>query len=208
MAMKSNFEQDYNKEVLLGRYLDTLYPKLLPDFTIERIKDINKQHQGIDIIIRKDEDEFLIDEKAQLDYLNKSLPTFAFEISYVKNNSEVLGWLYDERKLTHKYFVITGIFLNDVHDITKGFSKCSVTSVDRVKLKDWLVTKGLTFGKIMQINNTIRQCVEEDRIPIPELDPVSEGKFYYSKSNKAEQPINLVLRLENLIRVGVAKKVS
>ena len=94
--MTSNFDEDLSKEEALGKYLDNIYLKLLDGYRIQRIVDIDKQHKGIDIIISKGENVFFIDEKAQLDYLNNELPTIAFEISYIKNNSENLGWLFDK----------------------------------------------------------------------------------------------------------------
>ena len=43
------------------------------------------------------------------------------------------------------------------------------------------------------------------RVPIPELDRKKEGVFYYSKTNKKEQPINLVLKLSFLLEQNVGK---
>ena len=119
--MESKYNEDYNKEVLLGKYLDTLYTDLFPGLTIERINDFAEQHNGVDLIISKGDDRYIIDEKAQLDYIDKTLPTFAFEITYLKGGQEILGWLFDKRKKTHKYFVITGIYLNVAGDISQGF---------------------------------------------------------------------------------------
>lgn len=56
--------------------------------------------QGIDLILKDKhlEKQFLVDEKAQLDYVNESLPTFAFELFYQKNGIQKQGWLFDASK--------------------------------------------------------------------------------------------------------------
>lgn len=205
--MKSNFEDDLKKEQYLGNYLDTIYSEVLKDFKIERKNDSSSQNQGIDLVISNDEVEFNVDEKAQLDYLNLDLPTFAFEISYIKDNRQKLGWLFDKTKKTNKYFLITGIFLNDKNDIKKGFKSCKIISVDRTKLIFFLKSRGLNFERVSEINQSIRNGIEYNKIPITELDSRLEGNIYYSKNNKAEMPINLVLYLDFLLKSKIAKKV-
>ena len=205
--MDSNFENDLSKEIILGKYLDDIYSKKFKGYNIERIKDLDLQHQGIDLIITKNQFEYYIDEKAQLDYINTALPTFAFEISYLKNGVQKKGWLFDNDKKTQKYFLITGIFLNNPEDINKGFKSCIITSVDRNKLIKLLESRGLTHDKIQEMNLEIRSGLNENAIPIKELNSHSEGKFYFSKNNKAEQPINLVLKIDFLIKESVAKKI-
>ena len=205
--MESNFNIDLSNESLLANYLDAIYPTLFNGFEINREKDLENQHKGIDIIISKNDVNYFIDEKAQLDYVGKDLPTFAFEISYLKDSVQKLGWLYDTSKLTHKYFLITAIFLNEPSDFSKGFKSCKITSVDRGKLIELLNSKKLSVKRVDDLNNQIRNGNAEGGIPIDELDYYSEGKLFFSKTNKSEQPINLVLKLEFLINCGVAKRV-
>lgn len=207
--MISRFHDDLKKEALLGKYLDTLYPQLFPGFKIRRITDSDQQHQGIDIIISRNGQDFYIDEKAQLDYINKSVRTFAFEVTYInKDGEQKLGWLFDKHKITNRYFLITDIYLHDSLDISKGIKSCAVTSVDRSKLVILLKKKGLDFDKIISINQEIRGAMADGATNIAELLPKSEGRFHFSKSNKAEEPINILLYLKYLVKEGVAKKVE
>tara|TARA_E500000318_G_C3552484_1_gene209536 strand:- start:1588 stop:1719 length:132 start_codon:yes stop_codon:yes gene_type:complete len=39
-----------------------------------------------------------------------------------------------------------------------------------------------------------------------ELDSKYEGYLFFSTKNKAEKPINLILKLEYLERIGIAKR--
>lgn len=81
----------------MAKFLDENYynnKKILPDrFILNRCSDMNKQYQGIDIEIKDTKHNKIIniDEKAQLAYINKNLPTFAFELSYIKDNQYKKG---------------------------------------------------------------------------------------------------------------------
>ncbi|TCK66911.1 hypothetical protein DFQ05_2197 [Winogradskyella wandonensis] len=200
----SHFKRDLNKEQLLGEYLDTVYNSLNLNF--ERNADYSLQHRGVDLLF-PEKDGIYIDEKAQLDYLNKNLPTFTFELSYLKNGEQKLGWLLDETKLTTHYFLITGIYVENETDLSKGFKNCTITSVNRKKLLIYLESKGLSKNRLLQYDADLRDFENKKlKNEIEELHPKTEGLLYFSPQ-LAEQPINLQLRLKHLIEVGVAKQI-
>lgn len=205
--MKSNFYEDLSKEELLGTYLDDFYPKIFKDspFKVERIWNNRMQHQGIDLLLRNDTKCFYVDEKAQLDYLNTSLPTFAFEISYLKRQHWRVGWLVDATKVTQLYFLITNICLLEKDDLSAGLSNVKIIGIYRSKLLALLKSRGVTQQRVISIEKSIRNNNIGGRVPIPELDKRKEGVFYFSKTNKKEQPINLVLKLSFLLEHGVGK---
>ena len=200
----SHFERDLNKEKLLGKFLDGIYESLNLEF--ERIEDISLQQQGIDLIYLQNE-TILIDEKAQLDYLNKSLPTFTFELSYLKNDAQKIGWLLDNNKKTTHYFLITGIYTNEKSDLSKGFKSCVITSVNRKKLMKHLQSKGLDKTRLLQYDSDLRDFeVKTIKNPIAEINFKTEGLLYFLPQ-LAEKPINLQLRLKYLLKIGVAKQI-
>ena len=45
-----DFESDLSQEIILSKYLNQLYKKKNLDF--ERIFDLDRRHQGIDIIVQ------------------------------------------------------------------------------------------------------------------------------------------------------------
>lgn len=199
----SNYFEDLNKEKILSRYLDKIYSK--KGFDFERINNINEQHQGIDIEIQHNNETYYIDEKAQLDYLNTSLPTFAFEISYIKQNTLKKGWLFDSKKKTTHYFLITGIHVSN-DNIKNGVQKCIITSINREKLILHLHDLGLTKVKLESYDTEIRQKKKpEYKTSIPEI-PIKYGNLFFS-TQKAEKPINLVLKLDYLIKNGIGKRI-
>lgn len=205
----STFRDDLSKESFLAAYLDKeVYPKLSKNLnlTFTRPTSYDEQTRGIDLYIDYKGRRFVVDEKAQLDYLNTTLPTFAFELSF--NNSFELrkGWLFDFDKLTTHYFLITGIYVNDSQSIFSGIKRLKITSVDRTRLQDLLFSKGLTETRLQELRLQFLSAGKQDKIEISELKPKSEGYCFIS-AQKAERPFNLVMKLAYLIESGVAKSI-
>lgn len=201
-----SFESDLSQEQILSEYLDNIYKEKENDFY--RVFDLDRQHQGIDIVMKVGEDEYFIDEKAQLHYINKDLPTFTFELSYLKNKSLKAGWLFDKTKLTNYYFLITGIILKKGKSkllISSDIEKLKITSVNRAKLIEYLSHINLDKEKLLEYDANIRKNGSFGKNIIDELKPKSEGLIYFTK-HLAEKPINIQLRLNFLIENKVAKK--
>lgn len=203
----SHFKLDLKHEQILSEYLDRIYKSKKLRF--ERIRDMDKQHQGIDIIFQHNATDYFIDEKAQLHYLNKDLPTFTFELSYLnKHNQLKEGWLFDNHKLTHYYFLITGIFLKDNEtelSNIEAIETLKITSVNRTKLIAHLNKIGLSEITLHAYDTALRTTECFGKNCIPELDKKKNGLIYFTE-HLSEKPINLQLRLDYLIEIGVAKK--
>lgn len=196
----SKFNDDLSKEQLLSKYLDEFYTEKFEnsDYSVKRVSDLDLQHNGVDLILYNDNNKFYVDEKAQLDYINNSLPTFAFELSYLKNNSWHKGWLFDNDKITDIYFLVTNIHTNISNNLSSGLSQIKITGIYRQNLIKLLSEKGLTEIILFNLEKKIRKSGKHGKIVLKELDPRFEGLLYYSKNNKNEQPINLVLKLDFL----------
>jgi hypothetical protein len=200
--LKSNFKTDLSKEKQLAFLLDSYYQKHLKKYAFERISDRKQQLQGIDLVLKDKLANVLyyVDEKAQLDYVNESLPTFAFELFYEKEGTKKQGWLFDVSKKTHFYALVTSIF----SDVDKVYTSCNITFVNREKLILHLSTLGLSrefFEQLVQNNSNLH-----GKFILEKLCPKKEGLLYFSTQNKAEKPINLILRLAYLEQIGVAKR--
>ncbi|MUU77626.1 hypothetical protein [Winogradskyella endarachnes] len=202
----SNFKSDLAQEDLLSKYLDNIYANKKIEF--RRIKKIDQQLLGIDVIMTVNNQSYYIDEKAQLHYLNIDIPTFTFELSYLKNNNSKNGWLLDDSKLTQYYFLITGIILNNkkqkltsINDI----KSLKITTVNRKKLLTHLASNNLDRAKLLYYDFDCRTNATYGKNCIAELNPRKEGLIYYTE-HLNEKPINLQLRLSYLIDIGVAKR--
>lgn len=201
----SSFKFDLDQEKILSKYLDNIYNEKGIDFY--RVFDLDRQHQGIDVVMIIKSDEFFIDEKAQLHYLNNDLPTFTFELSYLKDKLIREGWLFDKTKLTDYYFLITAIFLKEGKTKLSFYTdieKLKITSVKRSKLIEFLSSLRLNKVKLTEYEFNIRENCTFGKNVIDELNPYSEGLIYYTE-HLPEKPINIQLRLSFLIKSKVAK---
>ncbi|WP_298793353.1 hypothetical protein [uncultured Allomuricauda sp.] len=202
MPLKSNFKADLAKEKRLSILLDSYYQKNLKFYDFERTQHLKQQLDGIDLVLKNKTTQqvHFVDEKAQLDYINESLPTFAFELLYQKNGAEKPGWLFDKKKQTHFYALATNIFSDE-----KGiYTSCNVTFVNRQKLISYLIERGLTLHLLQKTISANKSL--HGKLVMDNLDPKTEGYLFFSRKNKAENPINLVLRLEFLLKIGVGKQ--
>lgn len=199
--MKSNFKTDLAKEKSLTPLLDFYYREHLKFYDFERVHSLEQQLQGMDLILthKKTGETFFVDEKAQLDYLNKNLPTFAFELFYTKSEILKQGWLFDAQKKTQMYALITNIQKED-----ETFTACQITFVNRQKLLSHLVEKGLDEGFLKK--RVLEHLGFHGKMELHGLDLRKEGHVHFSSKNKAEQPINLVFQLAFLKGIGVAKR--
>jgi len=201
MGVQSNFKKDLKKEKELAVFLDTQYQKHLKNYTANRVNNYKQQLQGVDVVFtnKKTQDVFNVDEKAQLDYIGEDLPTFAFELYYYKNNVLKKGWLFDPSKTTTFYALVTAIY----KDEPNAFTSCKITFVNRQKLLHLLESKKITLKTLSAYTDAKK--IKHGKIPLKELDKQKEGYLYLSSKNKAEKPLNLILKLDYLLETGVAK---
>ncbi|MAU27476.1 MAG: hypothetical protein CMH48_05440 [Muricauda sp.] len=202
MTLKSHFLSDLEKEKKLAALLDGCYQKHLRHYDFIRVHDVKRQRQGVDVIFRnkKTGKEYFIDEKAQLDYINEDLPTFAFELLYVKDGGQKQGWFFDKSKKTDFYALATAIF----SDEAGLYTSCKITLVNRQKLISLLVEKGLSQHSLR--SNFADFTKNHGKSTVAQLNEKTEGYLYFSKLNKAERPLNLILKLDFLKDNGLAKR--
>ena len=221
MVQKSNFNHDLKQEQILGRYLDKIYETMDMEGTLRRVTSLDSQNAGVDLTYSSSSNNngfiYSIDEKAQLTYLNKSLPTFAFELSYMLNGKQKKGWLFDANKTTYYYFLVTSIFLKN--GLTKlshesEISGCTLTKVHRNNLQSMLCNSKITNPDAEGFLNEFegRVLTELTCEELSEKLRASEKGSTNSKSIKlnnymkifytgwlAEKPINIVINLNYIL---------
>lgn len=193
----STFDRDLSKEQILSKFLDKAYS--IEGLKTERIIDLILQKRGIDIILMQGEKEITADEKAQLSYLNKSLPTFALEINYYRNQVLLPGWLFDKNKINIAYAFIFSINLKDGKEILtheNDISSCEIVWVYSERLVDELNKLKFTEDFCLSESRTLRANINNDIIWYP-------NKFKMMISRKlVEEPVNLIVRKEFLVDIG------
>lgn len=212
MPTENTYRKDLKKEKMLAdMILDEFYSIHFKNFKYERINDFERQYSGIDLIITdKNDNEYYIDEKAQLSYLNSILPTFAFELSYYKDNHKNEGWLFDEKKVTNKYFLINGI--KTEKNNTNKYIDCKIYSVDRMKLINYLNKNGFTKENIYKIENEARTFLQQNTIngiDNERFDIQFNKKIKLTITNTLEEkPANLVINLDLIVNEELGKLIK
>ncbi|MBM6964682.1 hypothetical protein H6A37_12795 [Phocaeicola plebeius] len=195
--------RDMNVEREIAKFLDKhLYSQKI--FTqSNRTDDIDSQLHGSDIIISiptKGLNNVIVDEKAQTQYINKPLPTFSLELSFIASDGKIIeGWLTDKEKVT-EYYLFQWIHKSDSDWNIKSedIKKIEYALVSRGSILDYLASHGYSVEELKKKDAEIRaknQKGQHDK---------SEGKdfWFFHSTNLAESPINIVLRKKVLLELA------
>ena len=198
---------DMDAESQLAAFLDEhLYAPLLHEggfVSIERVTDKALQLKGVDVIAKTDAQAARIDEKAQLYYINKDLPTFAFELQFLKGERVIEGWFLNDALLTDHYLLIWPFAtVTDVRKLRKqDLTRLDALMISKKKLRNELATLGLTPKVLAAKADELRRTHTYDR-----TETGTRGIYYYASdpARYAEAPINLVISKERLIALADA----
>ena len=198
--------EDMSAESELARFLDENFYDHFPNAdafdSIERIYNKNLQLSGIDVVFNaKDGRTFRIDEKAQLYYLNKDLPTFAFEVEFLRHGIPTTGWLCNKDLETDLYLLIWPFATKDSPKGIKSddFTKADCMLVSKAAVLHLLESHGLTVEQLLQDARQIRKEGKIYKIPIPGVS----GIYYFASDPQQyeEAPINVVISKRLLMRI-------
>jgi hypothetical protein len=184
-------KQDSKSEQVISDFLDLyFYPKHFPKF--KRVFDKETQLLGIDTeVVFNDGITRYFDEKSAIHYINKNIPTFAFEIDFRLFDGELVeGWFFDRNKKTDYYLLswITALKTNNfiVNDVTN----LEVLVIRRKKLIDALDKLGITEKKIKAIGSEIRN---KNEIGVSYKNP-NNPCYFYLTNHLSENPLNLIIK--------------
>ncbi|SFM49383.1 hypothetical protein SAMN04488696_1469 [Methanolobus profundi] len=198
--------------------IDLLESKLYPDICSEPVRWYNNM---TDQLKGKDCDLFFddltaesVDVKCAHDYvktdlLECSLPTFAFELSFLSGGSEKQGWLYDTSKET-KYYLLSWMWAKKKKDIElEDILKLECCLVERQKILYFLAIRGLYPKNAAEINRKIRRSGRDGqhmsrniKRDLQDIDMERGFHFYYSKDAKEEKPINVIIYKKHLLELA------
>ena len=200
--MKSNRIEDSKAEKEVAKFLDkNLYKKEgFLEFT--RFDDKENQLKGKDVSFKLNNKEVLVDEKAQTTYVNKNLPTFAFEIDFLRSGNELTeGWLYCKDKET-EYYMLVWIEAKKERDfVSDDITNTDCVLIKREDLIIFLYDIGLTID---EINKKAQEIRKNEKVGKTELPNTEDCYLYYSPS-LAEKPVNLVIRKHKLLELATQR---
>lgn len=188
--VSSKFYEDKRKEEMFGAWLDNhFYIKMIGKYkSITRNADATMQKCGVDVIIEKNDGNIIyIDEKATLQYINKNIPTFAFEIR--NTTSGARGWLYNPNYITDYYLLAWPNATDERIPNAESFTDTEVMSIKRSSVIQLLLDNGLTEQGILDL-------VEQYQSRISETNKfeIAPGITLNFNQFLAERPINVVVK--------------
>lgn len=212
--MKSYRDIDTPNEHMLGEYLDEkFYSSDLFD-GFQRFTSQADQILGKDIIVTSKKlnlNNAIIDEKNSAHYVNKDIPTFAFELSAItKGGKERKGWLIDQNLKTEYYLLIWPfadlVNANDKVPIFKKVTKAKVLLIQKKKLLEYLRSNGMRMNLLEFYSNEVRSQVTDQKQNENMKAKFKEKynkKFWIQKSlGLAEKPINIVISRSELEKIA------
>lgn len=189
----SHRQRDSNVEKEIADFLDEFFYPKTTSFA-SRFEEKEDQLKGKDILIKTSKTgRIIVDEKAATHYINKDIPTFAFELSFCRYNGErVKGWLFDKSKETEYYLVM---WIEAETDKTwllkaKDIKRIKAVLLNRQDLIDYLEQEGFDYDETKQKEQEILRKGQSGRLYKYDHRYVS----YFYTTRLDEKPINLVVK--------------
>lgn len=197
--VQSRFYEDKRKEELFGIWLDShFYSEFKESYkSITRNTDAVLQKRGVDVIIETfTGTRIYVDEKATLQYINKRIPTFAFEIKNTASGAQ--GWLYNPAYLTDYYLLAWPNASDESIPNAESFLRTEVMSIKRSRVIELLCDNGLTESRILEL-------VEEYSKGLNERNKfeIAKGITLNFNLSLAEKPINIVVKKDLISKYAV-----
>lgn len=197
-------KRDTDVEQEIARFMDEhFYPNHVTEFT--RYTSREEQLKGKDVqFTYQSLKNIIVDEKAMSHYINRDLPTFAFELSFIRGNGEeVQGWFLDKSKET-QYYLMMWIFAKQEKpwEVTKDdITRVDGILLDRFKLIEYLNGQGMTEVRMISRAREIRASGIDGA-----TDKRDDTSYYFFNTTRLdEKPINIILKKRKLIELAEAR---
>ncbi len=213
--MGSLFNSDLKESEIIGDYLDQyFYNKLVSDKVISgyhRNDDIQEQYEGIDVIVHNHGRNYYIDEKAQAHYKDGPLPTFAFEVSYLKDRRWKEGWLTSGKKNDFWLMIWPQISNSGKEGFSiKAIEKLELMLIKVERMRQYLEAHNWSRDDILKFDYFLRtngHDKETGKVSAQVYEACGKrydpGRFYwYTSAFLEEKPINVVVRKNELKRIA------
>ena len=201
MSLRS---RDNQSEKAVAQFLDeNFYPVMVKNF--ERFGDTETQLNGIDVRFDLHSDKnLLVDEKAAAHFVNKAIPTFAFELDFIGADGNLKpGWLIDTGKATQYYLLVWIWAAKEI-----GFSKADIEKLEVLLVSRKSILK--IFESYNVNSSRLNRIAEHMRLGEMYGTHFKNGKrpFYFSLTKHLdEKPCNVIIHKRKLVQLGVLHKI-
>ena len=196
-------KQDSHAEGAVAQFLDQFFYQKYVRNQI-RYSDLETQLKGVDVTFDFEEQiQLLVDEKAAAHFVNKNIPTFAFEHDFIGIDGKLKeGWLFDEKKET-QYYLLCWIQAAKAKNYScEDISQLEVLLIDRLKIVGLLKKFKLDKNRAEEISRELRMKNQFG----PAYKNSNTPFYFYFTEHLTERPINIVIRKNVLIRLGALHK--
>ena len=205
---QSMFQSDKKKEKLMNEFMLAHYYSKLSNLDgtsiqVEIIGDKEMQKQGVDVVYTRDSRKYIVDEKAQIDYITNPIPTFALEI--LNSASGKVGWfINDELKTEYYMFIWPKAEQRNIQKID-DIKYADYALVEKKRLVDEVEAMQITSDKLLAYARSLAEekldgAYEKNNRLYYKEPPFDEGIYLvYTKppqgdvDGKVERPVNLVV---------------
>lgn len=200
----SFFVKDLQREQNIADFLDqNFYKKRFSNFRRAPRED---QLNGVDMYCHWDDlGEIAIDEKSNSSprYINKFIPTFAFEIQ--NTSSGKIGWLLN-KSLKTEYWLLIYVWANPVGNgpVWQQFNppinitKLHCSLLKKEKLLNFIKDNGYDEEKLMEECN---RAVSNNSEGVINKDSSKPFYFYYT-TRLSEKPFNIIMKRDILFKLS------
>lgn len=191
--------EDNESERAVAEFLDAnFYPDMVQN--MQRIKEAEMQIKGVDVIFDKgDIQRALVDEKAAAHFVNKDIPTFAFELDFIGRDGKLkTGWLTDENKLTQFYLLSWVWAKQDRNFASSDITKLEVILIDRRKILGLLEGYGVDVARL----GRIAQHLRDKGLFGPHFKKKGRPFYFNMTEHLVEKPINVIIHKRKLIELA------
>lgn len=228
---ESNFKSDLFTEDIITDWIEenfnNMFPSYRPDNYFSKNKIIGLQHKGVDFSIRNmeifsDSDIHAVDCKVASKYIKpmkdkngekqSSLPTFAFELSYIKNNQLHEGWLYGDKYSETEYYMIAWAWADlpyigsgfntkvNSNDITlNNIEEIEIMIINKKDIQDYAHNLSVTKNNFMRVSERIKELNETRKVLV---NSDNKASIVYS-IDIPERPVNMVIKKEILLKLAI-----
>lgn len=198
--MRTFRSRDMRLERELARFMDDFLYKDGRFSKFLRTDKIEDQKQGSDIILSIPSlnlEDIVVDEKGSTQYMDRPLPTFSLELSFLSGYNEIPGWFVNNNK-TQYYMFIWPRSEKKFETTYDDFIEAEYALVSKQAIYDFLATKGYTKEKLIEKNKEIRENAVSGQI-----DKGSEDFWFYYSTHLGEKPVNIIIRKKIYIDLSV-----
>lgn len=217
----SKYEGDRQNEALMNQFMRLYYySRLLNDdgtkAKTEYIDDAARQKNGVDVICLRNNKKYVIDEKAQIDYIYKTdgpLDTFALEL--LNSSSGRIGWFINNA-LETEYYMFLWPHADERLKSANSIEYVKYALVERSRLKELLEKRFKSADSLIEYalrisKGELKGAIEKyNKLYYKNAPFNGEAYLVYTKGptkeneGKIERPVNLVVR--KYIIDGVAEE--